>query len=498
MTDSAARMLFSSYTFLLVFLPIVLAVFYTLRARKKYSLSVSFLLAASFVFYGYWSLPHLSVLIGSIAANYALGRFVAGPTTDRWRRAGVIIGIIGNLSLIFVFKYLDFAGSNLAQLFSTNWTLLNILLPIGISFFTFQQIAYLVDCYTRRDSEKRLRDYALFVSFFPQLIAGPIVHHTMTRPQFAALSQGPLDLNRLPFGILIFAMGLFKKTMIADPIARAIDPLYVAAASGEPLSALVAWTAMVGYTLQIYFDFSGYCDMAIGLGLMLGIRLPINFNSPYKARSIIEFWRRWHITLSNFLRDYVYIPLGGNGQNRSNPTQFFRLRNIFLTMLIGGLWHGAAWTFVIWGALHGAAITANHAARQWIPRLNATNGFATLAVKRVCLLGFVMIAWVFFRAESVPAALNILGSLGTPSSGEATIDAALLILLGMAAAIALWAPNSLDIAGYSDDLQKPFPRPETHRRLLQPTALSATAAAVMLTCGIFAAWQPAVFIYFNF
>ncbi len=486
-------MVFSSYAFLLVFLPAVLIGFYALRAYGRPCASMTFLLAASFVFYAYWSIPHLTVLLASIAGNFALGRVAAGNRSKPIRRAATAVGIVGNLSLIFVFKYLDFAGTNLAALTGGDWKLINLLLPIGISFFTFQQIAYLVDCYTKRNAERNPRDYALFVSFFPQLIAGPIVHHTQTRPQFAALARGKLNLEAVPYGVLIFAMGLFKKTIIADPIARVIDPIYAAAAMGDPVSATAAWTGMIGYTLQIYFDFSGYCDMAIGLGLMLGIRLPVNFNSPYKARSIVEFWRRWHITLSDFLRDYVYIPLGGNrGGN------LFRLRNIFLTMLIGGVWHGAAWTFIFWGALHAAAITANHAARLWAPQFNASKGVAAVFAKRAALLGFVMLAWVFFRADDLPAAFAVLGGLASASPSAFPLDTAALALMAFAAALALFAPNSLAIAGYTDDLKRPYPAAAPKRHILRPTPLSATAAAIMLACGIFAAWRPAAFIYFNF
>ena len=487
-------MVFSSYSFLLGFLPAVLIGFYVLRSRGAYGASVTFLLLASFVFYAYWSVAHLSLLLISIAGNFLAGRFAAAGPTKSFRRMATALGVIGNLSLIFWFKYLDFAGSNLAALTGGSWTLLNFLLPIGISFFTFQQIAYLIDCYKTGDYEKRARNYALFVSFFPQLIAGPIVHHQHTRPQFARLAKTKLNLEMLPYGLMIFAMGLCKKALIADPIARTIDPLYAAAQAGEPMTAAISWFAMVGYTLQIYFDFSGYCDMAIGLGLMLGVRLPINFNSPYKARSIIEFWRRWHITLSSFLRDYVYIPLGGN-----RGGEFFRLRNIFLTMLIGGVWHGAAWTFVIWGALHAAMITANHALRIYAPRLDQWNGMTGIAVKRAATLFLVMIAWLFFRAESLPAAMSLVAGLTAPAMSWAVLDPAIIALMGFAAALALFAPNSLEVAGYAEDLKRPFPgASEGLRHILRPTPLSACATAIMLACGVAVAWEPAVFIYFNF
>ncbi len=260
----------------------------------------------------------------------------------------------------------------------------------------------------------------------------------------------------------------------------------------------MAWAAMVGYTLQIYFDFSGYCDMAIGLGLMVGVRLPVNFNSPYKSKSIIEFWRRWHITLSKFLRDYVYIPLGGNRYGK-----IFRLRNIFLTMLIGGVWHGAAWTFIIWGAIHAALITINHGLRLWAPQLDRWNGPASDALKRSVTLLCIMLAWVFFRADDLPAAASIIAGLSSPASAGLALDPAILALMAFAAALALFSPNSLEVAGYVEDLRKPFPPAMTPdgapaSKILQPTPLAAAATAIMLASGVIVAWKPAVFIYFNF
>ncbi len=486
-------MVFSSYAFLLVFLPLTLIGFYALRAAGLRRLSVTFLLVASFAFYGVWSIGHLALLLASIAGNYFCGRYAASTAPDTWRKAATIAGIAGNLLLIFWFKYLDFAGSSSAAFIGADWTMKNIVLPLGISFFTFQQVAYLVDCYRTKDGEKSFRDYALFVSFFPQLIAGPIVHHRYTRPQFASLAQNRVNADYIPYGVMIFAMGLAKKTLIADPIARAIDPIWALAAAGDILGAAAAWTAMVGYTLQIYFDFSGYCDMAIGLGLMLGVRLPINFNSPYRSKSIIEFWRRWHMTLSAFLRDYVYVPLGGN-----RGGEFFRLRNIFLTMLIGGVWHGAAWTFVIWGAIHATLITFNHAARLWLPRLDRMQGPVASALKQTTVLAAVMIAWVFFRSDSLNAAKIIIAGLFEPI-GVFDPDPYALALMAFAAVLALFAPNALEVAGYVEALDQKFPRNAAPgARILRPTPIAAAATAIMLTAGLAVAWRPAVFIYFNF
>ena len=490
-------MVFSSYTFLLVFLPLALIGFYLLRWRGAFQTSVSFLLFASFAFYAYWSLFHLTLLLASIGLNFVIGRYAATGPTKQKRRIATILGICTNLALIFVFKYLDFAATNIAALMDSEWRLLGLLLPLGISFFTFQQIAYLVDCYTTQRNERSLSNYALFVSFFPQLIAGPIVHHEHTRPQFANLAIHQVDRNAIAYGLMIFAMGLAKKTLIADPIARAIDPIYAGAAAGASIAATDAWFAAIGYTLQIYFDFSGYCDMAIGLGLMFGIRLPVNFNSPYKSKSIIEFWRRWHITLSNFLRDYVYIPFGGNrGRN------IFRFRNIFLTMLIGGIWHGAAWTFVIWGAIHATLITLNHMMRTYAPSFDQWNDALSVAIKRTATLSIVGLAWVFFRAETPDAAISIITGLSAISEHGTSIAPDIIGLTLFASIVALFAPNSLEIAGYTARLDKPIPNSMPSQPLspavMRPTPLSAMATAIMLACGIAVAWKPAVFIYFNF
>lgn len=486
-------MVFSAYPFLLLFLPLTLVGYYGLRAAGWRRASVDFLLLASFAFYAFWSLPHLALLIASIAGNYYCGRYAASAAPDRLRRAAMIAGVLGNLSLIFGFKYLDFAGSNLSAVIGADWTFRNIILPLGISFYTFQQIAYLVDCFKAKDGEKSFRDYALFVTFFPQLIAGPIVHHRYTRPQFSGLAGTQVNADYIPYGVMIFAMGLAKKTLIADPIARAIDPLFAAAAAGDPVGAVAAWTAMVGYTLQIYFDFSGYCDMAIGLGLMLGVRLPVNFNSPYRAKSIIDFWRRWHMTLSAFLRDYVYIPLGGN-----KGGELFRLRNIFLTMLIGGLWHGAAWTFIIWGAIHASLITANHAARIWLPQLDRWRGPVAGAVKQSALLAAIMVAWIYFRADGVSAAHAVIGGL-FGGAGDYAPDPFILALIAFGAALALFAPNSLEVAFYVEALDRPFPQKTSGvAGVLRPTPMAAAATAIMLAAGLAVAWRPAVFIYFNF
>lgn len=314
-------------------------------------------------------------------------------------------GVTVNLSLIAYFKYANFFVDNISQLSGSDWNLAQIILPIGISFFTFQQITYLVDTRRGITQEHNLLQYCLFVVFFPQLIAGPIVHHKQMLSQFSedSLAGQPIREN-LAVGVTIFAFGLFKKVFIADNLALVAIPVFDAAEQGQVLDFFQAWQGTLAYTLQLYFDFSGYSDMAIGLARLFGIRLPLNFNSPYQAISIIDFWKRWHMTLSQFLRDYVYIPLGGN--RRGNVRRHI---NLVLTMLLGGLWHGASWTFVFWGALHSIFLMVNHLWRR-IWRVPIHQWWSRLAA-RLLTFFVVAVAWVFFRAESFEAAIAILDGM---------------------------------------------------------------------------------------
>jgi D-alanyl-lipoteichoic acid acyltransferase DltB (MBOAT superfamily) len=286
--------------------------------------------------------------------------------------------------------------------------LLHIILPLGISFFTFQKIAFLVDSYHRKIEHYSFLHYCLFVTFFPQLIAGPIVHYRELMPEFLRIRLNGLTFRHLAVGLSIFAIGLFKKSVIADNVSAPVAPVFNAAAHGVQVTFFEAWGGLLAYTAQLYFDFSGYSDMAIGLALLFGVRLPLNFFSPYKSRNIIEFWRRWHITLSSFLRDYLYITLGGNRHGKVK-----RYRNLFLTMLIGGLWHGAAWTFVVWGALHGVYLIICHGWNALVDGYKRCPRFSVLMKPVAYVLTFFsfVVAWVFFRADSLPAAWLIIKGL---------------------------------------------------------------------------------------
>lgn len=387
-------MLFNSPIFIFAFLPLVWLGFQLLRAAKQDRLTIYWLVAASFVFYGYWDpWRGLPLILFSILVNYGLSRALLALAEDRQgqRLALLVAGLGANLGLLGYFKYANFFADNLAAASGWEFGLAKIVLPIGISFFTFQQIAFIVDAYRRQTVERDFVAYCLFVTFFPQLIAGPIVHHREMMPQFGRRAgDGPA--TNLAIGLSIFTIGLAKKMLIADGVAAGSSPIFDNVAAGHLPGFWEAWAAALGYSLQICFDFSAYSDMAIGLGRMFGIKLPINFASPYKATSIVDFWRRWHITLSRFLRDYLYLPLGGNRRGKGR-----RYLNVFATMLLGGIWHGAGWTFVLWGALHGAFIVVNqlwqsHLGKRW--KLPPPIGWALT-------LFCVVIAWVPFRAADL-------------------------------------------------------------------------------------------------
>lgn len=388
-------MLFNSYAFIFVFLPIVLGFFYVLQSTGRQSESLYFLVLSSLFFYGYWNPVYICLILASIAFNYLIGLNLI----KLHRSVPLLtVGIIFNLLLLIYFKYANFLVDNLKFFFTLNLELKQVVLPLAISFFTFQQIAYLADAYSGKVNGYRFRDYALFVLFFPQLIAGPIVHHSDILPQFKKRSEGKININVL-IGISCFSIGLFKKVVFADGIAPYSTMVFDAATAGAQLTFFEAWCGALAYSFQIYFDFSGYSDMAIGLARMFGIVLPANFASPYKATSIVEFWRRWHMTLSRFLRDYLYIPLGGNRFG-----ELGRVRNLMLTMLLGGVWHGAGWTFALWGVLHGVYLVINHL----VQKISVFQKFRNPILSWFLTMLSVVIAWVIFRAESIESAIAVL------------------------------------------------------------------------------------------
>ena len=435
-------MLFNSARFVLLFLPVALAVFFMLGKGNYRRLAIAWLVAASTFFYGYFSIRYLGLLAILILVNFVLGIVLTRDFRNGAQRPWLLAcGIAINLGVLAYFKYAHFAIDNINAAFGANFVLGSIILPIGISFFTFQKIGYLVDAYRGDVEEYDLLEFSLFVMFFPQLIAGPIVHHKEIIPQFRG-SDLRLSYANLASGISLFVIGMFKKVIIADTLAAWANPVFAAAKAGTALTFFDGWLGALSFTFQIYFDFSGYTDMALGLALMFGIRLPINFNSPYKAANIVEFWRRWHMTLSRFLRDYVYIPLGGNRRGRA-----LRYVNLLLTMLIGGFWHGAAWTFVAWGLLHGIYLVINHAWQGAQKRYGWTIGTGSAGRLFATVLTFtvVVVAWVFFRAEDFASAAAVLkamiasGGIGRPDVRWAVIAIVLAFV---------WVlPNSQELMG---------------------------------------------------
>jgi alginate O-acetyltransferase complex protein AlgI len=478
-------MLFNSYPFIFLFLPIALIGYFVL-GRLGNLAPVIWLALASLIFYSASNWQFVLLLLASVAFNYTVGLLLIAKRLPAVPRLAVLsIGVAGDLLVLGTFKYAGFLAANLNAIFSTGFTV-NILLPVGISFYTFTQIAFLVDAYRGNVARYRLPHYALFVTYFPHLIAGPILHHKDMIPQFERAAAKRPDAHLILCGLIIFAIGLFKKTCLAD----GIQPLVTLAFGPNAPSFDQAWIGALAYTFQLYFDFSGYSDMAIGISLMFGIFLPLNFNSPYKATSIIDFWRRWHMTLSQFLRDYLYISLGGNRHGRT-----LRYVNLMITMVLGGLWHGAAWTFVAWGALHGAYLCINHAWNNYGPAVAPR--FTRLANIAAFLLTFlsVVVAWVLFRADSMATAIYVLSKMADPTQiafGRGEMAYTLFILVY--AAIAWLAPNTQTIMGYDHKNRTVGETLSAWQK--RPAFLYATAA--VLAFGILGIQQHSEFIYFRF
>ncbi len=520
-------MLFHSLEFLLGFLPVTLLGFFLLGRRETTRrFAPLWLVGCSLFFYAWWNPPFVLLLLASILVNYVLGeRLLARPS-----RALLTFGIAANLAVIGYFKYVNFFLGTVNSLTGTDFFIAGVFLPLGISFFTFQQIAYLVDAYRGLVGSRGLVDYALFVSFFPQLIAGPIVHHSEMMPQFRQSATYRPRADNFALGLAIFTFGLVKKVVIADGMAVYATPVFDAALAGREPTLVEAWGGALAYTFQLYFDFSGYSDMAIGLARMFNIRLPFNFDSPYKATSIADFWRRWHMTLSRFLRDYLYIPLGGS---RRGPVR--RYVNLMITMLLGGLWHGAAWTFVVWGGLHGLYLAINHGWRALRARLGLVPAAPTLWgswLARGLTFLAVVVAWVPFRAESFEAAGRILAGMAglngvvlpekfatlfgplTPLLMRLGVEFRYIpdylfrgmeeaLWLALGAAIAFVLPNTqqwfrLEGARSPEPLWQrwvPAPLARFEARPAQALALGVTAAVLILAL---VSEAPREFLYFQF
>lgn len=476
-------MLFNSYEFLFLFLPIVLLVYWGLAVKQR-AWRLFWLTAASYYFYAYWNLPYLAIIFASTAIDFLVGPKIYNAENKRVRFAWLCVSLLSNLGGLAFFKYYNFATDQVngfGALFGTSGLLpvLNIALPIGISFTAFESLSYTIDLYRRE--VKPAPDFlslACFVSVFPRMIAGPIIRYKPFAPQIERDPRTRDHRDDAVNGIYFFVVGLAKKVLVADTIARTINPL-LAGTNYLDLGLVGSWGVMLGYTFQLYFDFSGYSDMAVGLGKMLGFDLPQNFNSPYKAVSLIDFWRRWHITLSTWLRDYLYIPLGG-----SRGPEFATMRNLLITMVLGGLWHGANWTFVIWGVYHGALLVLNH---QLVKLHLDTNPVGKILsnpiLTRAVTFILVVIGWTFFRADSLAMASHLLQSMaglnGVDWDVLRDLNAGFWMVVAFAFLLANFAPDTWD--------WKPTPR------LRYAVILGVLGAVCVLLLG-----SPSPFLYFQF
>ena len=477
-------MLFNSYIFILAFLPLTLIIYFLLgRLPEKNSCNKIFLVLASFVFYGYNHPGYVPIIAGSIVINYLLSQQMLNSNKKALRLTLLLIGITGNLGVLFLFKYHDFFAENLNHAFSLHLPLNHWVLPLGISFFTFQQLSYVIDSYTHKVPKYHFLDYSLFVTFFPQLIAGPIVLHSEIVPQFADPKNRHFRSESFAPGLFVFARGLFKKVIVADTFAIAVNAGFGAAHS---LNTAEAWFVAIGYTLQLYFDFSGYCDMATGIGLMFNIRIPMNFNSPYKSLNIREFWQRWHMTLSRFLTNYIYFPLGGSRKGLPRTCL-----NLLIVFLVSGLWHGAGWLFLLWGLMHGIASVLYRLFRKQYDTLHP-------ALQWIMTFTFVVIAWIFFRATSLQDALAIVKSMFMMdfSPIRTAITSAFALPGGFhpgynSIYMLLWYILSL---GACLGLRNNYENTMTFR----PTLWNAALTVILIVYSVLSLSGVSVFLYFNF
>tara|TARA_A100001015_G_C15043282_1_gene741414 strand:- start:1313 stop:2923 length:1611 start_codon:yes stop_codon:yes gene_type:complete len=412
-------MLFNSPFFIFIFLPIVVFGFYYLSRKGFFRLSIAWLVAASLFFYGWWNPIYLILILSSILFNYFIGRGLSRNKNSNNVLLLLTVGVFANVGLLIYFKYTHFFIDISNSLFNASYDIEAIILPLAISFFTFQQIAYLVDAYKGKAQEYNFLHYCLFVTFFPQLIAGPIVHHSEMLPQFSDNSRQQFILKNIVIGMTIFSLGLFKKVILADGLGVYATPIFNAAEAGSVLSFFEGWFGSSAYLLQLYFDFSGYSDMAVGLAAIFGIVLPLNFNSPLKSHNIINFWSRWHITLSRFIQDYIYTPIAISSTRFSMRNNLPGIPEFIICVamptgiafFLAGLWHGAGWNFVIFGLLHGSYLIINQAwlaIRRWLGHDVNSHSIIGIFLGRIITLLAVLISFVFFRAESFDGAKNIL------------------------------------------------------------------------------------------
>jgi D-alanyl-lipoteichoic acid acyltransferase DltB (MBOAT superfamily) len=490
--------LFNSYSFIFIFFPVVFSVFYISTNAKMSILRKYVLVLSSLVFYGQWNLSNLWVLLFSIVVNYGISKNIRNEQEELVSNLSLVwltVGIIINIAVLVYYKYLNFIASTVTSIFGWSFVPWDVALPLGISFFTFQQIIYHVDLYRGVTRPANIFDYAVCVTFFPHLIAGPIIKYSKLFPQLQDSSQFRVHSRYVAAGVGYFVIGLMKKVLLADNLSPLADKAFSISLQHLPLSSPDAWAGALAYTLQLYFDFSGYSDMAIGLGLFFGIELPLNFNSPYKAVSIVDFWRRWHMTLSYFLRDYLYIPLGGN---RRGPGR--RYLNLMLTMLIGGFWHGAGWTFIVWGVMHGMGLCLTHWSKTWLVESSQLRRF--LAIPGVCrglTLLFLIFAWVVFRAENLDSALYIWRAMVGQGDGWSLSAPWLKVVwLVPSLIIALFMPNCQQIMCNFRSLFEYYSSPKLSSLYFRPTAVWGAVVAAGLFSSVLLLSKNTKFLYFDF
>ncbi len=487
-------MLFNSYIFVFLFFPLAVAGYYWLHHMRLEKAALGYLTVMSMIFYGYNSTRYLIILMVSIAVNYLLVRVMNRWETTAGRRLFLILGVLYNIGILFCFKYYDFFIGNVNAAFGTDYPFLRLVLPLGISFYTFQQLSYVIDSYRGDCGRYSLLEYAAYVSFFPQLIAGPIVYHDELIPQLRAEENHHIQYGNLCRGLYAFALGMAKKVLVADTLSKVVTVGY---AKVDALNSVSTILVMLCYSLQIYFDFSGYCDMAYGIGFMFNVELPVNFNSPYKAASVREFWDRWHMTLTRFFTKYVYIPLGGS---RRGTVQTYV--NVMIVFLVSGIWHGANWTFILWGAVNGLGNLFDRIfdfALRRIPR----------AVRVAVTFCFCTVAWSMFRADSVGQGLRMIRNLG--KYGDGRLYGELVTILNQTVEVRLLGRMGLDplIQSY------PWVVPEVFVLLLILACLMLRNTQEKVNDGNYGVWRIVVivvlllwsimslsevsaFLYFNF
>jgi len=518
-------MLFNSYEFVFLFLPLLVFLFYFCSSRSR-SLSATLLIAFSLFFYGWWNWSYVLILVVYVLFNFIWGnRFVLPERSSVKRRVFLGLGILANLSALFYFKYLDFIISTINTLVGTNFPLTKIILPPGISFFAFTSIAYLIDVFRKNFYDCSFLHFSLFQCFFPHLVAGPILRPSEVIPQLDSRDSNSFSPLNFSCGMSLFTLGLFKKVILADNFSLFVDPSFSATAKGHLVYPLDGWVSALSYTFQLYFDFSGYSDMAIGLAKLFNITFPSNFTSPYKATSIIEFWRRWHMSLARWCRDYIYIPLGGNRKGALR-----RYVNLFLTMFVVGIWHGAGLTFVVWGVWHGLLLVANHLIRSLVsPYAEKSSILSSIILLFSAPVTFlcVMFGWIVFRAESLSSAWGLMKcmfafqGMSLPLSWRETLlsslslefvakitftphvffkdfEAVLWLFFGLL--LVFFSPNTLQIMGRAQPVfEETSPLPRFFGWLSwRPTPVFALVCAVLLTTCIVNMTKSSPYLYFQF